>query len=86
MIAGSWKTTVIGVLGGIVNYFVALGPNLPSDGKGWGVALVSAFLAALGLAAKDGNVSNSTHPTAVAQPVVAKDPAVMAVPPTDAKG
>lgn len=66
---GSWKTTVIGILGGIVNYFVALGPNLPSDGQGWGVALLSAFLAALGMASKDANVSNSTHPSPVAQPV-----------------
>jgi hypothetical protein len=67
--SGSWKTTVIGIVGGIVNYFVALGPNLPSDGAGWGVALVSAFLAALGMASKDANVSNSGHPVAVAQPV-----------------
>ena len=69
MIAGSWKTTVIGIVGGIVNYFVALGPNLPSDGAGWGVALVSAFLAALGMASKDANVSNSQHPQPVAVPV-----------------
>ena len=66
---GSWKTSVIGILGGMVNYCVALGPNLPSDGKGWGVALVSAFLAAMGLAAKDANVSNSSHPQPVAVPV-----------------
>jgi len=80
---GSWKTSVIGIVGGMVNYFVALGPNLPADGKGWGVALVSAFLAALGLASKDANVSNSTHPSAIAQPVIAKEPAIMAVPPAD---
>lgn len=67
--SGSWKTTVIGIVGGIVNYFVALGPNLPSDGAGWGVALVSAFLAALGMASKDANVSNSGYPMAVARPV-----------------
>ena len=36
---GSWKTSLIGILGGIMNYFVALGPNLPTDGKSWGVAL-----------------------------------------------
>ena len=71
---GSWKTSVIGILGGIVNYFVALGPNLPADGKGWGVALVSAFLAALGVAAKDSNVSNSGHPMPVAQPVLPPTP------------
>ena len=61
---GSWKTSLIGILGGIMNYFVALGPNLPTDGKSWGVALFSAFLAALGIAAKDGNVSNSPAPVA----------------------
>lgn len=72
---GSWKTTAIGILGGIVNYLVSLGPNLPEDGKGWGVVMLSAFLAALGLASKDSNVSNSTHPSPVAQPV----------PPTDGK-
>lgn len=61
---GSWKTTVIGILGGVVSYFVNLGPNLPSDGHGWGVALFSAFLAALGMASKDSNVSNSPSPKA----------------------
>lgn len=81
MIAGSWKTTVIGILGGVVNYLVSLGPNLPTDGKGWGVVMLSAFLAALGLSAKDANVSNSSHPIAIAQPVISKDPAVMGVPP-----
>ena len=68
MMAGSWKTTVIGIAGGIVNYFVALGPNLPSDGAGWGVALVSAFLAALGIASKDANVTNAVSPV-IARPV-----------------
>lgn len=72
---GSWKTTVIGIIGGVVTYFVELGPNLPTDGKGWGVAVVAAFLAALGIASKDANVSNSTHPSPVAQPV-ASDPTV----------
>lgn len=69
---GSWKTSLIGILGGVVNYLVALGPNLPEDGKGWGVVLLSAFLAALGIASKDANVSNSQHP-GPAQPV---DPSV----------
>ena len=75
MFAGSWKTSVIGILGGVMNYLVALGPNLPEDGKGWGVVMVSAFLAALGIGAKDANVSNSQHPSPVAQPVIVKDPA-----------
>lgn len=83
MFSGSWKTTVIGILGGVMNYLVALGPNLPTDGKGWGVVMVSAFLAALGMAAKDSNMSNSSHPMAVAQPVKAESPAVMVVPPAE---
>jgi len=73
MIAGSWKTSLIGIIGGMATYLVNLGPNLPEDGKGWGVVIVSAFLAALGLASKDANVSNSTHPSPVAQPVPPAD-------------
>jgi len=72
MVSGSWKTSVIGILGGVVNYFVALGPNLPTDGKGWGAAFVSAFLVALGLASKDANVSNSQNPG----PATPVDPSV----------
>lgn len=72
MLNGSWKTTVIGILGGVMNYLVALGPNLPQDGKGWGVVMVSAFLAALGLASKDSNVSNSQNPG----PATPVDPSV----------
>ena len=62
MFTGSWKTTVIGVLAGIVNYIAGLGANLPTDGKGWGVVLLSAILAALGIASKDSNVSNAPVP------------------------
>ena len=62
MFTGSWKTTVIGVLAGILNYLANLGPNLPSDGKGWGVVMFSAVLTALGVAAKDANVSNAPIP------------------------
>lgn len=62
MMHGSWKTSLIGLLGGVMTYLVQLGPNLPTDGKGWGVVLVSAFLTALGLASKDSNVSNSPAP------------------------
>lgn len=67
--SGSWKTTVIGILAGVVNYIAALGPNLPTDGKGWGAVFVSALLAALGMAAKDGNVSNAPNPISTSQPV-----------------
>ena len=69
MLKGSWKTSAIGILGGVVNYFIMLGPNLPTDSTGWGVAIVSAFLAALGSASKDANVSNSNHPIPVSLPV-----------------
>ena len=64
MISGSWKTSLIGIIGAMANYLVNLGPNLPQDGKGWGVVMLSAFLAALGLASKDSNVSNSPAPVA----------------------
>ena len=60
----SWKTTLIGVLAGVANYFVQLGPNLPTDGHGWGAAILSAILMALGVAAKDSNVSNAPNPSA----------------------
>jgi hypothetical protein len=63
---------VIGILGGVMNYLVNLGPNLPADAKGWGVVMVSAFLAALGIGAKDANVSNSQNPG----PAAPVDPAV----------
>lgn len=69
MLKGSWKTTVIGILAGIVNYITALGPNLPTDGKGWGAVFVAALLAALGMAAKDSNMSNAPNPNSTAQPV-----------------
>jgi len=69
MITGSWKTTTIGILAGVANYLVALGPNLPTDGKAWGAVIVSALLAALGIGAKDANVSNAANPSVVAQPV-----------------
>ena len=69
MFNGSWKTSIIGILAGVVNYLAALGPNLPTDGHGWGAVMVSALLAALGLGAKDANVSNAPNPVAVSQPV-----------------
>lgn len=65
---GSWKTTVIGLLAGIVTYFSQLGPNLPTTAAEWGTAFVAALLASLGLGAKDSNVSNAPNPSA-AKPV-----------------
>lgn len=69
MFTGSWKTTAIGLLAGVINYLAGLGPNLPTDGKGWGTVLLSAVLVALGAASKDANVSNAKDPVATAQPV-----------------
>lgn len=64
----SWKTTVIGILAGIITYFSQLGPNLPNTAAEWGTAFVAALLAALGMGAQDANVSNAPHPSA-AKPV-----------------
>ena len=55
---GNWRTTAIGVVAGVLNYIVQLGPNLPSTGKEWGVVLLSAVLAALGITAKDASVGS----------------------------
>ena len=62
MLTGSWKTSVIGLLCGVTTYLVQLGPNLPTSGKEWGMVLVAALLAALGIGAKDANVSNAANP------------------------
>lgn len=69
MLTGSWKTTVIGFVAAVVNYLVSLGPNLPTDGAGWGTVMLSAVLFALGLSSKDANVSNAQSPTPTAQVV-----------------
>ena len=55
---GNWRTSLIGFAAGVLAYFANLGPNLPSNGKEWGVALFSAVLAALGVVAKDANVGS----------------------------
>ncbi|MGH9969427.1 MAG: hypothetical protein ACREBG_16730 [Pyrinomonadaceae bacterium] len=49
----NWRTSLIGIAAGILNYLVQLGPNLPTTGKAWGIVLLSAALAALGVGAKD---------------------------------
>lgn len=64
ILGASWKTTVIGFLAAMVNYFATLGPNLPVTGADWGHAAMSAVLFAFGAMTKDSNVSNSSHPAA----------------------
>lgn len=68
----SWKSTIIGFVAGVLNYLANLGVNLPTDGKQWGIVLVSAALFALGAVTKDANVSNAPTPLPTAAPVVAK--------------
>ena len=58
LLLGNWQTTAIGFLLALVNYFVAAGMQFPSNRQEWGAALVSALLAGLGVAAKDGNVGS----------------------------
>ena len=55
---GNWRSTVIGFAAGVLAYFANLGPNLPSNGKEWGLALFSAVLAALGVVSKDAAVGS----------------------------
>lgn len=62
MLSGSWKTSAIGVLAGVTSYLAALGPNLPTTGAEWCTVMVAALLAALGIGAKDANISNSPVP------------------------
>ena len=53
---GHWLTTLFGFLAGVVNYFVLLGANLPTNGREWGAALLSALFAGLGVVAQATNV------------------------------
>lgn len=50
----NWKTTLLGILAGALNLVV--------NGVNWKQALISATLAALGIAAKDANVTGGTTP------------------------
>lgn len=55
----NWWTTVIGVLLGVLNYLANIDPGgLPTTGRGWAVLIISALLAALGIAAKDATVGS----------------------------
>ena len=69
----NWKTTIIGVVAAVLNYFASLGANLPQTPEDWGHVLLSAALVGFGVLAKDFNVSNSPTPVA-AKPVI--DPPV----------
>ena len=55
---GNWRTTVLGVAAGVLNYLVGLGPNLPTTGKEWGMVLLSAVLVAWGVKTKDADVGS----------------------------
>jgi len=87
ILGASWKTTVIGFIGAVLNYFVTLGPNLPVTSADWGHAAVSAMIFAFGTMTKDANVTNSQHPaeaTAVSQ-IAAVTPNPAAITPTPAE-
>ena len=61
---------MIGFAAAVVNYFAALGTNLPVTPTDWGHVMFSAVLAAFGMVVKDFNVSNAPKPvtaTAVTQ-------------------
>ena len=60
---GNWQTTLFGVLAGVLNYFVSLGPNLPTTPAEWGMALLSALMVALGIAAKDAKTGSAPGAT-----------------------
>ena len=57
-IFGNWQTTLIGVIAAMANYFVNLGTALPTTGKEWGIAMFSAFLAGIGILAKDASTGS----------------------------
>lgn len=76
IIGASWKTTVIGFVGALFNYFVTLGPNLPVTKEDWIHAMTSALIFAFGATVKDANVSNAPKPVA-AQAVSAANEATV---------
>lgn len=52
MIRNGW-TTLLGIFAGVVNYLQTVGPDLPTDRKGWTALLFSALIAGLGVVSKD---------------------------------
>ena len=74
LMGSSWRSSLIGLIAGLALYFEQVGVQFPTTGAEWGMALVAAFIFALGRQAKDENVTNSgtnapAHP--VDAPVVA---------------
>ena len=55
---GNWQTSVIGFTAGVLAYLHNLGPNLPTNGREWGMTLFSAVLVALGVFSKDAAVGS----------------------------
>lgn len=58
LMAKNWHTTLAGVLGAALNYFVGVGFQLPENRTEAGVAVTSIVIAALGALAKSQNVSS----------------------------
>lgn len=56
---GNWQTTVLGIVGGVLIYLSQLGVNFPMTGQEWVAALAAAFIAAMGLAAKDATTGSA---------------------------
>lgn len=59
----SWKTSIIGFIGGVALYLFTVGANLPSNRNDAFKLGVAVIVAGLGLAAKDGDHGASSAPT-----------------------
>lgn len=62
LFGASWKTSFMGLLGGMFYYFMQEGVTFPTEAKGWGSAIVAAGIYAWGRMQKDANVSNAPNP------------------------
>jgi len=56
---GNWWTTLLGFLGGVVQYLATAGATPPATRAEWTSLLFSAILFALGLAAKDARTGSA---------------------------
>ncbi len=56
----NWKTTVIGVVFAVLTYIMGIGAKLPSTKQEWFSFVIACALAAIGVVAKDFNVSGGT--------------------------
>jgi hypothetical protein len=54
-ILASWKTSIIGFVGGAALYLFSTGAKLPENKQEWFTFGVAVTVAGLGLAAKDGD-------------------------------